>query len=87
MKAVVSILFLFTFSATFSQSVATYTYAIKSTDALKLDVYTPENIISETRLPVVIWMHGGGFSGGARDGSTERQFMKSVTDNGFKGYP
>ena len=85
MKLVFSILTLFISGAAFSQSVETYTYAIKNKDSLKLDVYTPKDIVPGAKLPVVIWMHGGGFSGGSRDGANEQQLMKYATNNGFIG--
>ena len=39
----------------------TYTY---SEDCLFLNVFVPENISAEDRLPVLFYIHGGGFTGG-----------------------
>ena len=39
----------------------TYTY---SEDCLFLNVYTPEGAAEEDRLPVIVYIHGGGFTGG-----------------------
>jgi para-nitrobenzyl esterase len=39
----------------------TYTY---SEDCLFLNIFTPENIKSDAKLPVLIYIHGGGFTGG-----------------------
>ncbi len=36
-----------------------------SEDCLFLNVYTPANITSKSKLPVMFWIHGGGYSGGA----------------------
>ena len=60
------LLVLFFLSVT-AQNKVTYTYAIKENDTLKLDVYTPNQISESQRLPVLLWMHGGGFSVGSRD--------------------
>ena len=39
----------------------TYTY---SEDCLFLNIFTPENAKEEDRLPVLVYIHGGGFTGG-----------------------
>ncbi|WP_222597392.1 alpha/beta hydrolase [Hyunsoonleella aquatilis] len=68
-----------------SQNKRSYTYAKKDSKKLRLDVYTPEHLKKGESLPVVIWMHGGSFSGGERDGATETRFMKYLTKNGYIG--
>jgi acetyl esterase/lipase len=82
-KFLISIFLISLFSA--AQNIDTYTYAVKNNDSLKLDVYTPEIIGDSTKLPVVIWMHGGGFAGGSRDGDDEQQLMRYFTKKGFIG--
>ncbi|MDO5969437.1 alpha/beta hydrolase [Flavivirga aquimarina] len=69
----------------FSQNMKTYVYSIKGSDTLKLDVYTPKNIKTNDSLPVVLWMHGGGFSGGNRNNPDEVKLMKYLTQKGFIG--
>nr|WP_233192424.1 carboxylesterase family protein [Gaetbulibacter sp. 4G1] len=69
----------------FSQNKTTYTYAIKGLDTLKLDVYTPENIKDNDNLPVVLWMHGGGFSGGKRDNPDEVKLMNYLANHDYIG--
>jgi acetyl esterase/lipase len=44
----------------------TYIYSIKGKDTLRMDVFTPINIKKSDTLPVLLWMHGGGFSGSHR---------------------
>ena len=61
-----------------SQTKTTYTYAIKGKDTLKLDVYTPENIKKTDSLPVLLWMHGGGFAIGSRDFIDDERLVKYV---------
>ncbi|WP_303318450.1 alpha/beta hydrolase [Flavivirga abyssicola] len=68
-----------------SQNKATYTYAIKDSDTLKMDVYTPKSIKTNDRLPIILWMHGGGFSGGKRDNLDEVKMMKKLTKQGYIG--
>lgn len=63
----------------------TYTYAIKGLDTLKLDVYTPYKIEKNDSLPVILWMHGGGFAGGSRANGAEVKMMKYLTEKGFIG--
>ena len=70
-------LFIFFFVLTLTaQNKATYTYAIKGNDTLKLDVYTPENIKKTDTLPVLLWMHGGGFAVGHRDYIDDENLVK-----------
>jgi len=68
-----------------AQTKTTYTYSIKGKDTLKLDVYTPENIKSGDKLPTLLWMHGGGFSGGSRDYKDDAQLCQYAAQNGYIG--
>ena len=70
-------------SLVFSQKKATYTYAIKGKDTLKIDVYTPRNIKAKDSLPTLIWMHGGGFSGGKRDNVDEVKMLEDMSKRGY----
>lgn len=54
-------------------------------DTLKLDVYTPKNIQSTDSLPVLLWMHGGGFAGGTRDNPAEQKLAEYAAQNGYVG--
>lgn len=84
-KIIIYIFFLginFTLS---SQSKTTFIYKIINSDTLKLDVYKPEDLKRKDRLPVFLWMHGGGFSGGLRDGKAEVRFMEYLTNKGYVG--
>ncbi|GAA3653153.1 alpha/beta hydrolase [Flavivirga jejuensis] len=69
----------------FSQNITTHTYAIKGLDTLKMDVYTPKNIKTNANLPVILWMHGGGFAGGKRDHPDEVKMMQYFSQNGYIG--
>ncbi|PQB07651.1 lipase [Polaribacter filamentus] len=66
-----------------SQEKTTYTYAVKDGDSLQLDVYSPINISKTAELPVLLWMHGGGFSGGKRDDIDEIKLMEYMTTKGY----
>lgn len=86
MKIFFSIFFTCFVLLSFSQTKTTYEYAIKGTDTLKLDVYTPEDVQStNTKLPVLLWMHGGGFSGGSRDSKYNIELGQYAAKNGFIG--
>lgn len=84
MKTLFFSAFLFFSVTLFSQNkVITYTYAIKGKDTLKMDVYTPRDIKKNDSLPVLLWMHGGGFSGGNRNNPKERKFAELAADKGY----
>ena len=70
---------------TTAQTKTTYTYSIKGNDTLKLDVYTPEKIKPNDKLPTLLWMHGGGFSGGSRDYKDDAQLCQYAAQNGYIG--
>ncbi len=58
----------------------TYTYAIKGVDTLKMDVFTPKNIKTSDSLPVLLWMHGGGFSGSHRAYPDDSNLVKYAAE-------
>ncbi|WP_152611469.1 alpha/beta hydrolase [Psychroserpens damuponensis] len=62
-------------------SFKTYTYAIKGTDTLKMDVFTPKNIDKNVKLPLLLWMHGGGFSGSHRAYPDDKNLVKYAANN------
>lgn len=84
MKKIALYLFLGSFSFGFSQAnVTTYTYAIKGGDTLKMDVYTPKKMKKNDSIPVLLWMHGGGFVGGNRNNSGEVQLAEYAAEKGY----
>ncbi len=86
MKKIFLILLILSTYFSFSQAnVTTYTYAIKGLDTLQMDVYTPKNIKKNDSLPVMLWMHGGGFSGGGRSFPSEVKLAQLATENGYLG--
>lgn len=52
--------------------------AIQSEDCLFLNVWAPANATNKSKLPVMVWIHGGGFTGGSGSGpgSTGDAFAK-----------
>ncbi len=73
-------------TSSFSQiKVSTYTYAIKGSDTLKMDVYTPKILKKTDSVPVLLWMHGGGFSGGDRAFPSEAKLGQLAAENGYLG--
>ncbi|CAM4333272.1 alpha/beta hydrolase [Gillisia limnaea] len=60
----------------------TKTYITKDGENLKLDIYQPENDTLSSR-PVIIFMHGGGFSGGTRTNEAEVKFAETAAKKGY----
>ena len=42
--------------------------AVQSEDCLFLNVWAPVNATNKSKLPVMVWIHGGGFTGGSGSG-------------------
>ncbi|RYY11898.1 MAG: carboxylesterase family protein, partial [Alphaproteobacteria bacterium] len=58
----------------------------RSEDCLTLNVYAPHDVVGSQRLPVMVWLYGGGLSGGGNgqydpSGLAERQHVIVVTPN------
>ncbi|MGV8137755.1 MAG: alpha/beta hydrolase [Mangrovibacterium sp.] len=60
----------------------TYTYAEKNGRRLDLDVYMPVQD-QEAERPVLLYVHGGGFSGGTRNGEGIVEFCKKIACRGY----
>lgn len=61
---------------------STHEYAVKEGTALSLDVYQTPNTDNTLR-PVLLWVHGGGFSGGKRDNGMEVKLMEAFAKQGY----
>ena len=85
MKKLTTLLIFLLLATVNAQTKTTYTYAIKGKDTLQLDVYQPENSVTTATLPTLLWMHGGGFGGGARDDEREQTLAEYAANNGFVG--
>lgn len=66
----------------FAQDVKTYQYVQRDTLQLKLDFYTPAKVTDSTIC--VVYVFGGGFIGGNRDGEFEKAYFKQLVDEGFQ---
>jgi len=95
MKCAINLIVIFLFSSQFllaqeryrdqfadSVLVDTYTYAEKDNATLDLDLYQPAFDGADSR-PVLLYVHGGGFSGGRRDEPVIRDFCKKVAGYGY----
>lgn len=83
LKISVGVLLLSFSTLLFAQQKKTYTYAIKKGQELQLDVYLPEFSSKSEKLPTLVWMHGGGFSGGVRDNQSEIKLCETAAEQGF----
>ena len=82
MKKLILILALFLAGMTaFAQDMKTYQYAERDTLNLYLDFYTPETVHDSTIC--LVYIFGGGFIGGHRDGKWEKAYFKQLVDEGF----
>lgn len=82
------IIFLFALSVIWnlsSQTKTTFVYSVKGADTLKLDVYTPRRIKKSEKLPVLLWMHGGGFFEGKRNDRNNVKLCKYASRNDYIG--
>ncbi|MFP4090412.1 MAG: alpha/beta hydrolase [Cyclobacteriaceae bacterium] len=62
--------------------VSTYTYFEKPGEALQLDVYAAEADSLKNR-PLILYVHGGGFSGGSRQADNVVKFCRSMAARGY----
>lgn len=83
MKKIILILaLLFAATAAFAQNMTTYKYAERDTLNLYLDFYTPENVNDSTIC--LVYVFGGGFIMGNRDGDWEKAYFKQLVEAGFQ---
>lgn len=66
----------------FAQDMQTYQYAERDTLNLYLDFYTPETVHDSTIC--LVYVFGGGFIRGNRDGEWEKAYFKKLVDAGFQ---
>ena len=80
MKKFLLLAFFFACSFAKAQKMTTITYFQNDTLKLDLDFFEPENV-SKTKLPLLLYVHGGGFSGGERESG--HSLCKYLANNGF----
>lgn len=66
----------------FAQDMKTYQYAERDTLQLYLDFYSPAQVHDSTIC--MVYVFGGGFIGGHRDGEWEKAYFKQLVDEGFQ---
>ena len=81
-KTILLFALLFAGIASFAQNMQTYQYAERDTLKLYLDFYTPAQVHDSTIW--VVYVFGGGFIGGHRDGKFEKGYFKQLVDEGFQ---
>lgn len=80
MKKILLLAIFFAITFAHAQKKTTITYFQNDTLKLDLDLFEPE-IASKTKLPLMIYVHGGGFSGGERESGYS--FCNYLANNGF----
>lgn len=60
----------------------TVTYSTKEGKNLDLDIYVPQND-SEAERATIVYVHGGGFSGGKRDQENIKEFCNRLANYGY----
>lgn len=63
-------------------NIQTQTYLKTDTQDLQLDIYQPKNDTVKNR-PLLLFVHGGGFAGGARDEYAIKEFCKNMARRGI----
>lgn len=81
-KLILALLLFLAGTAAFAQNMQTYKYAERDTLNLYLDFYTPETVYDSTIC--MVYVFGGGFIGGHRDGKWEKAYFKKLVDAGFQ---
>lgn len=64
------------------QPVKTEIYSVKGGDDLIIDVYQPQNPGTD-KMPLIVFMHGGGFSGGSPENPQEVKFARIAASKGY----
>jgi len=80
-KILLSTILFFAVHIAFAQQMTTLTYFQNDTLKLELDLFLPEKINSKEKLPLVLYVHGGGFSGGKRESG--HNICKYLAKNNF----
>ena len=65
-----------------SVSQSTQQYTQKQNEVLRMDIFSPEPD-TLTKKPVIVYVHGGGFSGGKRDEERHLQFCRRFARKGY----
>ncbi len=66
---------------TYSISTTTHVYKIIKNDTLKLDLYRPSDYKGD--LPLLIYVHGGGFASGQRNANYIADFATNIAEYGY----
>ena len=65
--------------------ISTHVYAVKGQDSLKLDLYLREDLCEADSLPVMLYVHGGGFVTGSRINAAQEVFVRHYAEQGYLG--
>lgn len=65
--------------------ITSHVYAVKGQDSLKLDLYLREDLREVDSLPVMLYVHGGGFVTGSRINAAQEVFVRHYAEQGYLG--
>lgn len=80
-KILLSTILFFVVQIGFAQQMTTITYFQNDTLKLDLDLFIPEKANTKQKLPLLLYVHGGGFSGGERESG--HSICKYLAGNDF----
>ena len=61
----------------------TFTYAVKDTSTLRLDIYTKDSFNNSAKRPCVIFVFGGAFIAGQRDNSIYYNYFNFLAEHNY----
>lgn len=85
-KTLLLLVFIFVTSGLVAQNTVerkTFTYSVRDGKELLLDTYMDNSVAFEGKRPVMIYVHGGGFSNGSRINALQIRYLKHFAGKGF----
>lgn len=64
-------------------TITTHDYVKRGTESFKLDIYLRDDLKDADSLPVMMYVHGGGFVGGSRINAAQEVFLRHYAEQGY----